>query len=137
MNPLTNIPAKYRLWIYSVFSLVGVVIGALDVAHVDSIGSWPLDTVKDVYAYLGLALGLTAASNVTRQDVPKPAPKHNPLNEKGASALGVIGIVLVVIGLLDVIMLAVGQALFPLVWAIVLLVVGAILVVVDRPRMRF
>ena len=63
-NPLTDIiPAKARKYVYAVFALAGIVIGALAIAGVD-VGKAP-----DVLAYVGIALGLTAASNT-------PAPKE-------------------------------------------------------------
>lgn len=52
------IPAKYRKYLYAAFALAGIVTGALAVAGVD-VGRTP-----DVLAYLGIAFGLTAASNV-------------------------------------------------------------------------
>lgn len=59
MNPLTDIiPARYRRYVYAVYALAGLVVGALAVAGVD-VGSAP-----DVLAYLGIGLGVTAASNV-------------------------------------------------------------------------
>lgn len=58
MNPLTDvIPAKVRKYIYALFALAGIVVGALAVAGQD-VGKAP-----DVLAYLSIALGLTAASN--------------------------------------------------------------------------
>ena len=64
MNPLTDIlPAKVRKYVYAVYALAGVVVGALAVAGVE-VGKAP-----DVLAYLGIALGLTAASNT-------PAPER-------------------------------------------------------------
>jgi len=57
-NPLTDIiPAKARKYIYALFALAGVIIGALAIAGVD-VGKAP-----DVLAYIGIALGFTAASN--------------------------------------------------------------------------
>ena len=57
-NPLQDIiPAKARKYVYAVYALAGVVIGALAIAGVD-VGKAP-----DVLAYVGIALGLTAASN--------------------------------------------------------------------------
>lgn len=79
MNPLTHIPARYRLWIYGAFFLFGVFLGACDVADAQTIFGVSVDKALDVYAYVGIALGLTAASNVTREDVPSPAPADNPL----------------------------------------------------------
>lgn len=57
MNVLQNIPVKVRRWVYSLYSLAGVVVGALAVADVQ-VGKAP-----DVLAYLGVALGITAATN--------------------------------------------------------------------------
>lgn len=56
-NPLTVIPAKFRKYVYAAFALAGIVVGALAVAGVD-VGKAP-----DVITYLGIAFGLTAASN--------------------------------------------------------------------------
>lgn len=103
MNPLTRIPAKYRLWIYSAFFLVGVFFGACDVAGAVTLFGASLETCLDVYAYLGIALGLTAASNVDSRDVPKPAPVDNPLNERGQG--GVLYVLLVVLVVLVILAL--------------------------------
>lgn len=106
MNPLTSIPAKYRLWLYGAFFLVGVILGAADVADAGTIFGVSVDKALDVYAYVGIALGLTAASNVDRYDVPKPAPTNNPLNERGQGGvlyvLLVVLVVLVILALLGV-----------------------------------
>lgn len=58
MKILTDIiPARFRKYVYAAFALAGLVTGALAIAGVD-VGKTP-----DVLAYLGVALGLTAASN--------------------------------------------------------------------------
>ena len=58
MNPLTNIVSpKYRKYIYAAFALVGIVVGALNIAGVDT------GAAVEVIAYLSVALGVTAASN--------------------------------------------------------------------------
>lgn len=84
MNFLTLIPAKVRLWLYIGFTAVGIFFGAIQVGFASLPGtaqpSW-LTVALVVYAYLGTALGLTAASNVTRQDGPPPAPENNPLRD--------------------------------------------------------
>ena len=72
MNPLTMIPALYRKYIYFAFAVVGVGVGATDVA-LDPNPSWLTATIR-VLAYLTIALGLTAGSNVTSDDRPEPAP---------------------------------------------------------------
>ncbi len=57
-NVLTDIvPARFRKYLYALYALAGLVTGALAVAGVD-VGKTP-----DVLAYVGIALGLTAASN--------------------------------------------------------------------------
>ena len=64
-NPLTDlVPAKWRRYLYGAYVLAGLVVGSLAVAGVN-VGKAP-----DVLAYLGIGLGLTAASNI-----------HTPNNE--------------------------------------------------------
>ena len=60
-NPLTYLPAKYRRVAYGLYALAVVVVGALAVAGVGT------GKALDVLAYLGVALGITAASNVDTQ----------------------------------------------------------------------
>lgn len=57
MNPLTLIPAKYRKYAYAAYALSVIVAGALAIAGVQT------GKTTDVLAYVGAALGLTAASN--------------------------------------------------------------------------
>lgn len=60
MNLLADIiPARFRRYVYAAYAVAGAVAGALVVAGVD-VGKAP-----DVLAYLGIALGATAASNTT------------------------------------------------------------------------
>ena len=63
MNILIDIvPAAYRKYvIYAPFALVGLVLGAIALV---SDASWVTDALT-VYAFVGTALGLTAASNTT------------------------------------------------------------------------
>lgn len=59
MNPLTDIlTPTIRKYLYLAWTLATVVVGALNIADVDT------GATVDVLAYLGAALGLTAASNV-------------------------------------------------------------------------
>lgn len=59
MNIFTDIvPASARKYVYAVYALAGVVTGAFSVAGAD------VHKVPDVLAYLGVALGIVAASNV-------------------------------------------------------------------------
>ena len=58
-NPLTGVlPTKVRKYLYAAYALAGVVLGALQLAEVNT-GKTP-----EVLAYIGIALGATAASNV-------------------------------------------------------------------------
>lgn len=65
LNPLTQIPASVRKWLYLAYGVVGLVLGALQVADVQSLGDLSTDKALQVLAYVGLALGFTAAANVT------------------------------------------------------------------------
>lgn len=58
-NPLTGIlPTKARKYLYAAYAIAGIILGALQVAEVNT-GKAP-----EILAYLGAALGLVAASNV-------------------------------------------------------------------------
>lgn len=62
-NPLTDIlPPAARKYLYALYFVAVVVVGALAVAEV-SVGKAP-----DVLAYLGGALGLVAASNTPARE---------------------------------------------------------------------
>lgn len=71
MNPLHDVlPATWRKRLYACYALVGLVIGAVQAGYVASPEGQPtaLTVALGVYAYLGIALGLTAASNTTIRD---------------------------------------------------------------------
>ena len=73
-SPLTGaISAPVREKLYLVYTLVGLVIGAIQVAYAATDGTpqpdW-LTIALAVYAYVGIALGATAASNTN----PTPPP---------------------------------------------------------------
>lgn len=58
MNLLTDVvPAHVRKYLYALFALAGIIVGACQIAGVD------VGKVPEVLAYVGIALGLTAASN--------------------------------------------------------------------------
>lgn len=58
MNPLTDIiPATARKWLYVAFAVAGLVLGVCQIIEVNT------GKAAEVLAYLGIALGLTAASN--------------------------------------------------------------------------
>jgi hypothetical protein len=87
-TPLTNLaPAQYREKIYWVYALVGVVLGAIHIAVVTIDANVMPDWLKvalAVYAYLGVALGATAGSNVNptpispADDRPATRPAGDP-----------------------------------------------------------
>lgn len=59
MNLLTDIvPAHVRKYLYALFALAGIIVGALNIADIDT------GKAAEVIAYIGIALGITAASNV-------------------------------------------------------------------------
>lgn len=81
VSVLQNIPAVWRQRIYAVFVTIGVILGAIQVGIASlNAGGQPdwLTAALVVYAYLGTALGFTAAVNVTSASVPKPAPDNPP-----------------------------------------------------------
>lgn len=63
---LTSIPAGARKVVYAVFSLLGLVLGAVQVGFATATDGQPvwLTTALAVYAFLGGALGFTARANV-------------------------------------------------------------------------
>ena len=67
MNPLVGLFSPLvRKWLYIIYSLAGVIVGALAVLDVD------VQKAPDLLAYLGTALGLVAASNVPTPDTDEP-----------------------------------------------------------------
>lgn len=64
------IPAAARKKVYAVFALIGVILGAVQVAYASIASSgqpaW-LTAALAVYAFLGGALGLTARANTDPQ----------------------------------------------------------------------
>lgn len=80
-NVLTAIPARARFWLYVAYSLAGVAIGSVDVGFESAGVADPVwfTVTQKVYAYLAIALGATAASNITPGSTPPPSIKDNPL----------------------------------------------------------
>lgn len=80
MDFLTSIPPSVRKALYQGFFILGVVFGGVQVGFATGSGGTPgwLTTTLVVYAYVGTALGLTAASNVkgTNTDVEDVQGKH-------------------------------------------------------------
>lgn len=82
MNILIDVvPAKYRKYvIYAPFALIGLVLGAIGLV---TDASWVADALK-VYAFVGAALGLTAASNTTIPSIETEADAQAAANNKTA-----------------------------------------------------
>lgn len=73
-NPLTDVvPAQYRKYLYTAYAVIGVLIGATQVGYVAASQGQPtwLTVALAIYAYLGIALGFTAAANTTLTTPPK------------------------------------------------------------------
>lgn len=70
MNILTQIPAAYRRVLYLTYAVTLVLVGATQVIFASLENGQPawLTAAINVLAYLGGALGLTAASNVSLSD---------------------------------------------------------------------
>lgn len=76
-NPLALVSEKVRLTFYAVYALVGVVIGAtqagvsaavdMGIAVEGTTFVVVLAIVKEVWLYLGIALGLTAATHINKK----------------------------------------------------------------------
>jgi len=64
------IPASVRRRVYAVFAVLGVVIGATQVGYAAADAGQPvaLTVVLAVYAFVGGALGFTAAQNTPAVD---------------------------------------------------------------------
>jgi len=92
-NPLTGIlsPAS-RQKLYFSYALVGLICGGAQVAYSSLQMAQPpmLTAALAVYAFVGIALGFTAASNTRPQDAGRPAgePVSTPVPANG-SATGV------------------------------------------------
>ena len=68
MNPLTLIPDAVRQVVYVVYACVVILVGAVQVGYAAVNAERPpaLIIALAVLAYLGAALGITAASNVPK-----------------------------------------------------------------------
>lgn len=65
------IPATARAYVYGVYAAVGVVIGSVQVAYAAAESGQPvwLTVALAVYAYVGGAIGYTAATHTPQSDV--------------------------------------------------------------------
>lgn len=79
-NPLTAIPPKVRQWLYLGYAVAGLLLGAVQVYGADTIFGLELVKLLGVLAYVGVALGFTAASNLPSYDDvvdgDLPPPQH-------------------------------------------------------------
>lgn len=94
-TPLTDIlPALWRKRLYALYALVGLGIGAAQVAYASVPGEQPtaLTVTLAVYAYLGIGLGFTAASNVERRE---PAGDEGAMEPQGLLGVVIIAVLVV------------------------------------------
>ena len=66
MNPLSNNPAARKI-VYTLFWLVGLALGAVQVAYAAGDAGQPdwLTVALAVYAFLGTGVGYTASANTS------------------------------------------------------------------------
>lgn len=64
-NPLTQIPAKVRYWLYLAYGLVTLVLGGLQAAGVHDVRGVSVVGALAFLGFAGTVLGFTAASNVS------------------------------------------------------------------------
>lgn len=90
MNPLVDIiPAAARRYLYALFALACLVVGALQVGGVD------VATAPEVLAYIGIGIGATAASNTQAR-----TNERGSVDAGGAIAIvTLIGVVLLLFGI--------------------------------------
>ena len=86
MNPLTYIPAEVRQYVYIGYSVALVIIGATQAGFAAAAVDQPvwLTVTLAVFAYLGIALGFTAASNVQGSTDPAATEGTAGLDESDA-----------------------------------------------------
>lgn len=119
------IPAKVRLYLYLVFAVVGLGLGATAVGFSTAEHSQPtwLKVAQAVLNFVAAGFGYTAATHVN-----KPVGYDVPVGEGGSiSVLGVVGLLLIglaLLGLLGVVSLSVTVC-------IILAIIGLLLLVLD------
>lgn len=64
-NPLTQIPARVRFWLYLTYGIVTLALGGLQAADVDAVHGVPVVGALAFLGFVGTVLGFTAASNVS------------------------------------------------------------------------
>lgn len=77
--PQVALPPKARAIIYQVYAAAGLLVGATQVGYSAADLGQPawLVVILAVYAFLGVALGITAASNTqTEPPIYEPAPRN-------------------------------------------------------------
>lgn len=108
---------------------------------------WTADQITITVTFIGTLMTLIQRAQISpRYDtVTAPTgagsgPVTSPRGEAGYArsdgALFIAGVVLVVLGLLALLLVALGNPFLPLVWSIILLVVGAVLVYLSRRTPR-
>ena len=124
MNNL-EIPPKVRLYLYLVFAVIGLGLGAAAVGFSTADVSQPtwLKVAQAVLNFVAAGFGYTAATHVNQ-----PTPYGVPAGENGAvSVLGVIGIVLIIVALLGLL----GVVSLSLTVCVILAIIGLLLLVLD------
>lgn len=103
--------------------------------------TWTPDKVTIAVTFLGTLMTLIQRGQITPRFDPVlaqggagagPVANVNKGEEGAADFLYIGGVLLVILGLLDLILVAVGNAFLPLVWAIILVVVGIVLIFAAR-----
>jgi hypothetical protein len=100
-NPLSGVlTPQIRKWLYTLHGLASLVVGAVlawCAASADAAQPDWVDQAMAVLTYTGLALGLTAASNVPTPDTDEPGGDGGEVGIVGL--LLIIVLVLLVVGL--------------------------------------
>lgn len=124
MNNL-EIPPKVRLYLYLVFAVIGLGLGAAAVGFSTADQTQPtwLKVAQAVLNFVAAGFGYTAATHVNAD-----GPAYVPAGEAGAvSILGVIGIVLIIVALLGLL----GVVSLSLTVCLILAIIGLLLLVLD------
>lgn len=121
--PVTVFPDATRAILVVAVSVFGAALSA--------------DQIAVTATLIGTIVTLIARAQITPGASPVEAPAGagaGPVaGEAGyASLLTIVGVVLLVLGLLGLVLIAAHNALLPLVWCIILAIVGAVCIVWDR-----
>ena len=104
--------------------------------------TWTPDQVTVMVTFLGTLMTLIQRAQITPRYDPVAAiagagsgPVSGPASEEGYADVGfVAGVVLTLLGLLCLVLIAVGDPLLPMIWSIILLAVGLLVLYFSRGR---